>query len=149
VRDRLAELAAQGGAPQLQEPLRIEDVGGGAELVDYLAGQGISQSDVPSALRQALSGLYGDLRVAEGDGDAQLKQAAQGRLLDELQAVVAIIEGDPPGGPLGAMVEELTLRAAAVAATDSRVIPDSSAGQLVLRLLLRAVGSAAREGGGG
>jgi hypothetical protein len=148
VQTRLAELAAQGGPPELPEPLRVETSSRHLNLADRLADEGVPESDVPSALRETLGSLYDDVRAAVGNGDAQLRQAERDRLLDGLLAVLAIVKNNPPAGPLGSIVEEVTLDAAEIAAADARVTPDSPAGQLVLRLLLQATGGAPSQGGG-
>jgi hypothetical protein len=146
VQARLAELAAQAGPPELLEPRRIETYSRHLNLADRLADKGISESDVPAPLRQALSSLYDDIRAATSDGDTQ--QAARERLLDGLQAVLAAVDGELPGGPLHEIVEELTLSAAEVAAADPRATPDSPAGKLVLRLLLQTATSPTSKGSG-
>jgi hypothetical protein len=148
VQARLAELAAEGGPPELHEPRRVESYWRALGLADRLRDDGIAESDVPPPLYQALSSLYDDIGAAHSDGDAQLRQAARERLLGELQGVLAVVRGTPPTGPVRAVVDELTLSAAEIAAADPRATPDSPEGQLVLHLLLEAANSSPNEDDG-
>jgi hypothetical protein len=148
VQTRLVELATLGGPPELQEPWRVQSYWRRLDLADRLADEGIPESDVPPPLREALGSLYDNVQSSRSNGDAQLQQTARGRLLDDLQAVLAAIDGALPGGPLGTVVEELMLDAAEMAAADPGATPDSPAGKLVLRLLLQAASTVPNNDGG-
>ena len=79
-----------------------------------------------------------ELRPAANDQDPQHKQAARERLPGELAAVLTLTAAAPVTGRLAKVVDELTVRAAAI--IGAAITPDNPAAQPLLDLLLRVAG---------
>jgi hypothetical protein len=136
-RARLAALAAGSGPPALLEPMRVESSSREFTFADHLVVEGIKDTEVTSALRQALASLYDGVHHAN-DQDPQHKRAARERLPGELAAVLTLTAAAPVTGRLTKVVDELAVRAAAI--IGAAITPDNPAARPLLDLLLRVVG---------